>query len=117
MRQLRIDGFTLDAERGILPNQHRIRNIDDTQIGELGDIEAGATRKVEARCTRGAGRHSSGFDFTVARVGDNDLATLRRLGNQSAELLRPDPPPPVIDAEVKPAPAGAAPVQPQKANS
>jgi len=34
-----------------------------------------------------------------------------------AELLRPDPPPPVIDAEVKPAPAGAAPVQPLKANS
>jgi len=33
-----------------------------------------------------------------------------------AELLR-DPPPPIIDAEVKPAPAGAAPVQPQKANS
>jgi hypothetical protein len=32
-----------------------------------------------------------------------------------AELLRD--PPPIIDAEVKPAPAGAAPVQPLKANS
>jgi len=33
-----------------------------------------------------------------------------------AELLRGDPPP-TIDAEVKPAPAGTAPVQPLKANS
>jgi hypothetical protein len=34
-----------------------------------------------------------------------------------AELLQRDPPPPVIDVEVQPAPAGAAPVQPLKANS
>jgi hypothetical protein len=33
-----------------------------------------------------------------------------------AELLQRDPPP-VIDAEVQPDPAGAAPVQPLKANS
>jgi hypothetical protein len=33
-----------------------------------------------------------------------------------AELLRRDPPP-TIDAEVKPAPAGTPPVQPLKANS